>query len=84
MLAKHRQQTFDDAVCSDLDLIAIRNLQLSRPGLNTDRPGFGRVTGVMIDGEPQIVLLHHAGHFGLQSQAQQAAIRSIGRHWWAM
>ena len=52
MLAKHRQQTFEDAVCSDLGFIAIQNLQLSRPGLNTDRPRFGTVTRVMMHRQP--------------------------------
>jgi hypothetical protein len=60
MLAKHRQQTFEGAVCSDLGLIAIPNLRLSRPGLNTDRPRFGTVTWVMMHREPQIILRH--GH----------------------
>jgi hypothetical protein len=60
VLAKRRQQTFEDAVCSDLGLIAIQNPQLSKSGLNTDRPRFGTATWVMMHRQPQIVLRH--GH----------------------
>jgi hypothetical protein len=85
VLAKGRQQTFENAISRDLRFIPLDDLELAWRDLNANNPRFRGMGGIMVNSEPQVILLHHADRqFGLQSQAQQAAIRLVGRHWLAM